>query len=65
MAALEQAGRLDPASIATRRALAETHVNIGTRAAARQQWQEALASYRRALDDDGDCPRRSTAPGWP
>lgn len=60
---LEQADRLDPASVATRRALAETHVNIGMRAAARQHWQEALVSYRRALDYNGDLPEAFNGAG--
>ena len=62
-AALELAARIDPMSTATRRALADTHFNIGTRAAARQQWKDALASYRKALEFDDDSPQAYNAAG--
>jgi tetratricopeptide (TPR) repeat protein len=63
VAALEVAAQIDPALLATRRALADTHASIGMRAAARQQWAEALASYRRALDYDGDLPEAFNGAG--
>ena len=51
--ALEKADTLAPGAVPTRRALADTHYNLGTRRAHERHWRDALNHYQAAIRYDG------------
>jgi tetratricopeptide (TPR) repeat protein len=61
--ALRRAADLAPQDAATRRALADTHYNIGVRHARRQRWSEAVASYETAIGFDRLLPEAFNGAG--
>lgn len=56
IAALERAAALAPEDPATRRALADTHYNVGVRHADQRRWTAAIVSYETALAFRRDLP---------
>jgi tetratricopeptide (TPR) repeat protein len=56
IAALDRAAALVPEDPATRRALADTHYNIGVRHAGQRQWMAALTSYETAVRFSRELP---------
>ena len=63
VAALQRAADLAPTNAATRRALADTHYNIGVRHARRQRWSQAVASYETAIGFDRRSPEAFNGAG--